>query len=84
MAGLTLALMFGAYMKLINEPFLKSKQTQVARIKKYTAQIAELNSKHPPLDEQKVKMNALGGECDRLSEEVNRIEKKLPLRKDTS
>ena len=84
LAGLVAALAFVAYMKIIREPFLKSVEAQKVRIKKYQFQITELRSKKPPLDEHRVKIVSLTRECERMTSEIETIEKKMPLRKDTS
>ena len=84
LAALAVMLVFGAYMRMIHMVFSKSKEAQLTRIKKYNTQIKELNSKLPALDEQKARIDSLNKDCERMTEEVNKIEMKMPLRKDTS
>ena len=83
-AGLAVVILFSVYAKLIHEPFAKKAQSSKMRIKKAESQLAELKVKYPPADIQREKIKSLSVECEHLTDQVSRVEKKLPSGKETS
>jgi Tfp pilus assembly protein PilO len=73
-----------AYAKIVHEPFSRQVGSYRSKIKKYESQLLDLQTKFPPVEQQRKKIEVLKAQCEKLLAQIAEIEKKLPPKKQTS
>lgn len=83
-AAVVLAAAALVYVKVVHEPFSRKADSYRSRLKKYEAQLIDLQTKFPPVEQQRRKIEALKSECEKLLQQIAEVEAKLPPKKETS
>ncbi|MBU4343175.1 MAG: type 4a pilus biogenesis protein PilO [Candidatus Omnitrophica bacterium] len=82
--GLMAAVGFGVYAQTIHKPLSRKIAQFKFQIEKSQSRLDEMGVKFPQIDRQKQNIQSLNAECENLLSEIDKIEKKLPSKRNTS
>ncbi len=82
--GLAIAVGFSIYVQAVHKPLSRNITRYKFQIEKSRSRLDDLRMKFPDIDEQKENMQSLGAECEILLADIEKMERKLPARRNAS